>query len=678
MRIIVPPTPREKARRREAPQRLAMATLVVDSLGLGTGKHEGGVDAELFAAFGLDLAALEAAVPQHAPDRASELRKLAAEKLSREASNTGAIVAELTRTSSFLMAMVRQVYELLCEHDATTKGTTKQFSILPSDVDDVELTLSPAFFEKVTHLLTRTVTYTLSTLDSSALSTFVGFDGGVLCGQWPVKNSDFNWASLDHFQAGKYFSLAAGVLHLSEAVQHLEARTIAETGWEDTASLANEALKAAERLVQQAEHVVTGFASQLDDLDITRPVGVSAVEYVAEHAYGVDPDSPNEVITREVERYLRDRFLGAMVWFPDGGDRVAYEVGMTNGKPIVNTGTDDWYHSSSVAALAAWCGMFRDSRDPGMRIKELEQLSTPHEWTTWLGRLKNACMEATAWFRTTLVLLQEEITGERVFEEVKQLLNLPLWQHRDLLYEVWLLSATLRACEQAGWTTTLTGLDPATQAWVLPKSRAMEPVAYLDSRSGGERLEVWREPLRTYADNRQLTPDVTITVPGTHPRDLVVVEAKDRIKMAEGSALEYARRYADGLSPRLTWVCNHCDFRTLKTQRFSSLPALEPAKQNHGDPWHAIHIAELFRPGSVPAAFAETIKAAIRPLNAADSARPVSECPCFHGVGVGGTDVEGADTSLDQPAATGSTGGYLRRAFSILSPRALFRRPTAK
>ncbi len=71
----------------------------------------------------------------------------------------------------------------------------------------------------------------------------------------------------------------------------------------------------------------------------------------------------------------------------------------------------------------------------------------------------------------------------------------------------------------------------------------------------------------------ELTPDVTVTTPAPYARDLVVVEAKDRHRMAVGrrtggvrgsdqnSALYYAERYAAGLRPAVTWVVNHCDYR---------------------------------------------------------------------------------------------------------------------
>ncbi|WP_153011727.1 hypothetical protein [Serinicoccus chungangensis] len=656
-----------------------MATLVADSLGLGTGKQEGDVSADLFAAFGVDLAALEADLPQHTPDRAAKLRAVAAKALSRNAPNTGSIVAELVRTNSLLVAMIEQIYRLLCDCEATTTGTSEQFRILPSDVDGVELTLSPAFFTQVTHLLRKTVAATLNTLDSKALETFVGLDMGIPYGQWPLPRSESIWSPIGVTQAEAQYPLAAAVLQVGEAVHRLGERAVVDPSWVQPARAAGEALEAAEQLVQEAERVVNGFTSWIDHLANTAPIGVPAGTYVAEHAYGVSPDSHDEGITGEIERYLRDSFLGAQALFPaSGSERVAHEVGMCKGEPIVNIVNGEWYPSSAVAALAAWCSMFREGLDPGLPS---HKWTTPTEWTAWLERLSTACTEATIWMRKTLVLLQEEITGERVYEEVKQLLDLPLWQHRDLLYEVWLLCTTLRACEQAGWTMTLTGLDPDTRAWVLPGSQAAEPVAYLTRQLGGERLEVWREPLRTFGDDRKLTPDVTISVPGEHPRDLVVVEAKDRIKMSEGSALGYARRYADALSPRLTWLCNHCDLRPRKTGRSSSTCAYERAEQNHGDPWHAIHMAGMFRPGSVPAVFAETIAAAIRPLNAADAAQPSSADPCSHVVSdvpladCGRLTRDAASSSLNQPAATRSVGGYLRRAFSSRIPSAASKRP---
>lgn len=610
-----------------------MATMFVRTLGLGTGKYEGDIAAEIFAAFGIDLAALVAGVPQRTPDRAAKLCEVAAKELSRKAPTTGAIVAEIARTSGLLAAMMEQVYELLSDHDATTTGTTKEFRIEQGDIGDIELPLSRAFFEEVTRLVARTVTLAVDDLNFDALHEFILLDNGVPYGRWPVTNRGSGTSSSVYvLRTDRKFFLAASALQTGKAVKHLEARATSEPDWVDAARVAVEALTEVESLAQAAESVVTKFASRLSDLADNAPNGVPVAAYVAKHAYGVSRDLSGEEtgaavrpylryddVIGEVERYLHDGFLGAWASFLADDIPVAHEVGMCKGEPLVKVTKGDPHSVSPVAELAAWCAMFRKGLDPSVRA---EERTTPDQWTVWLEQLKIACTEATSWFGTTLILRHQEITRKRVLEEVAKLLNLPLWRRRDLLYEVWLLSATLRACEQASWTVRLTGLDSATRAWVLPGSRAVEPVAYLERHAGGERLEVWREPLRKTGDDHELTPDVTISIPGPRPLDLVVVEAKDQIKMAEGKAQEVARRYADGLSPRLTWVCNHCDFRAFKAKELGSSLGLAPAERNHGDPWHAIYVAELFRPGSVPAMFAESIGAAIRPLHAGGAARP--------------------------------------------------------
>jgi hypothetical protein len=63
-----------------------------------------------------------------------------------------------------------------------------------------------------------------------------------------------------------------------------------------------------------------------------------------------------------------------------------------------------------------------------------------------------------------------------------------------------------------------------------------------------------------------------------------------------------AERYAAALCPAVTWVVNHCDYRR----------DTDPLEE-HGTVWSRIRLAAQFRPGDVPAAFADTIRDAVTP-----------------------------------------------------------------
>ena len=160
------------------------------------------------------------------------------------------------------------------------------------------------------------------------------------------------------------------------------------------------------------------------------------------------------------------------------------------------------------------------------------------------------------------------------------------------------------------------GLTRTNGVWTLPVGPADNPVATLHHQADPAiSLDIWREPNRI-TNAGTFTPDVTVSTPRPYARDLLVVEAKDRHYLALGrvpsgsgavpagsgsqTALEVAHRYAAGLHPIVTWVCNHCDFN----QEID-------AAANHGDAWTRIYAAAQFRPGQVPAIFAESVRSAL-------------------------------------------------------------------
>lgn len=577
-------------------KREQLASLVVGALGLGTGKHEGDVAAEIFSELGLDLAKIDHGIPQSAPDRAAKLRSKAAAELARSAPTMAAIVAAVVRAGGLLVAMVEEVYQFLAEHSATTGGTSESFRVAATELEGAELTLSPAFFEETRRLIRQVVIAPVGTVDIEALATFLGLDNGVPYGRWPPQDPSTG------------FPLPAGVLQVRSVAARLRGLESGESGWAEAAQLARATDSAAARLVGAAEQLVSGFDANLELLVAGAPASVDLVSYLIEHAYAAEiHDWWYDTCGGEVRRYLSDGFLGSGALLRSGAILDPHEVGLRQGSVVVSPVAEPRF-GSPIGELSAWCAMFREGLHPEPGASDLEELvASPAVCLAWLGQLRAACEEALDWLATDVVTVSGESRTTRLIEEVEQLLNLPLWKQRELLYEIWLLCATVRACEQDGWQTWLSGLDPVSNTWLLPRSRAAEPVAYLARPTSAPgsvpRLGIWREPLRHTRGGDPLTPDITISTTGPPPRDLVVVEAKDRVNMAAGKALEAGRRYASGLEPRLTWVGNHCDFR-----------GWNAPEHNHGDPWHPIHLAARLRPGSVPEAFATTITAAIRPI----------------------------------------------------------------
>lgn len=73
-------------------------------------------------------------------------------------------------------------------------------------VDEEKLTISQAFIERVQSLERRLRRVKVGRIDESAVSAFVGWDGGELYGSWPPRSDD-------RFALG--FRLADAVLNLA-------------------------------------------------------------------------------------------------------------------------------------------------------------------------------------------------------------------------------------------------------------------------------------------------------------------------------------------------------------------------------------------------------------------------------------------------------------------------------
>jgi hypothetical protein len=270
--------------------------------------------------------------------------------------------------------------------------------------------------------------------------------------------------------------------------------------------------------------------------------------------------------------------------------------------------------------LAALVAMWRlDLRPEGDERRLAEYMAIGEEIDgVWVEEFRTYFDRAAEWLTNEVFTTIGETDVPELVKAIMEFLNLPLWEQRDLLYEIWMLCATLDACEQAGWTVELNGLSQDNREWILSVGRSDTPVATLRHvRDPAVSLEVWREPSRKTESEKELTPDVTVSTPAPYVRDLLIVEAKDRQKMSVGlgprdragsevsgarTAIGVAERYAKGLRPRVVWVCNHCDFR----QGVS-------AEANHGNAWTHIHVADQFRPGHVPGVFAESVRTALAP-----------------------------------------------------------------
>jgi hypothetical protein len=577
-----------------------LADLIVEALEVGSGKQERGVIAEIFRSFGLNYDELTASYTGIKRGREKDLRQKAARLLAEAAPTPESLLNEVVRRGGRFIAMVEEVYRRLASHTAAEAGTSDQFRLQRAGVDEEQLPISEAFIERIRHLDRVLRTIDIGSINEAALRSFVGWDNGSYS-SWPLDSREPDRLAL--VNAILNLDSVDSLHHLPEAV--------------------NLARASADRMVAAAEKVVRAYIAHADLLS-----GIDAPAAVEMLFHREEPDDTDRYklvawtarsAVAELELFRAERVLAMTV----GSDSVS-GIGITSAiglnarlETVVVPGAD-YRDNTGISKLALFVTMYRTGSvftrtRPAIALEPTDAATT----RTWFERVTTACDQAASWLADDVLTVTGSVEATEMLEALEEFLNLPLWRQRSLLYEVWALCATLDTSEQAGWTAKLRGLTETAGVWVLPVGAASEPVAtLLHASDQGISLDVWREPARATA-TAAFTPDITISTPAPFTRDLLIVEAKDRIKMQAGhdrardrtdqapserTALGVAQRYATALTPVATWVCNHCEFR-------------QPADSaiNHGNVWSHVYIADQFRPGNIPAAFTSSVRAALSP-----------------------------------------------------------------
>lgn len=581
--------------------RRRLAELIVEALEVGSGKHERDVIDEIFDSFGINFNDLAAPFPQSMPGRTKNLRKRAAGRLAEAAPTAAALLNEVMRCGGRFVAMVDEVYRRLSRHASTEAGTSETFRLQRARVDEGHLTISEAFIEQVRRLMRSVRTVEIGKVNEAAIGSFIGWDGGELYGRWPV-------------DAKVGDRLADAVLNLAWITPAVGRRASLDAAWTRASPAVDAARASAERLAVAAERLVRAHVAHLDVLpDID-------AEAAARLLFSDEPTQWRQRnIAVELERFRAERVLAHIVPSASvtGIDEMS-AVGLGGDLGPVVLPATDYRLGTGVSSLAGFVAMWRLglwSARSRPRIEDL-LLADPAALMSWLDWVTTSCDQAAAWLTNDVFVVTSSVDVTELLESIEEFLNLPLWRQRHLLYEVWVLCATLDACEQTDWVVKLRGLTRTNGIWALSVGPAEDPVATLRYRADPAiSLDVWREPNRATSTG-VLTPDITVSTPGPYLRDLLVVEAKDRHKMSLGrsrtqdsaspsapelrTALGVAHRYAAGLHPLVTWVCNHCNFRQDTS-----------AAANHGDVWTRVHVAAEFRPGNVPAAFTDSVRVAL-------------------------------------------------------------------
>jgi hypothetical protein len=601
MRLDIPRAVKDSRTMEPEELRRQLASLVVNALELGTSKREPILD-DLFAAFGAEVPSVQ---PGIAAAQIMQLRESATTVLVEAAPSAAALLNELLRCGGDFLAMVDEVYAHLAKHVSTTSGTSEAFRLQRDEFSADMITLSPAFLEELHSLQRQLQSIRVGRLQEDLIAKLVMCDGGELYGRWPLGDPD-----------GR--RLLDEVLHLAWLPRVATPRV----GAVDAVRTALEqARAAAEALVAAAAQLVGAHMAHLDQ--VSGMPAVNAAPLLFSNPLD-DQRRLDRLLNRleaELAHFSEERLLGVIAGpgTVAGLDHTALVALDPDTEPVV-LATDTFWGGTGVSALAGFVALWRRGLYATRTRKQLERshvLDDAGVLASWLDELRASCEDATRW-------LTDEAFGETgradssvVVETVTQFLNLPLWRHRDLLYEVWVLCVTLDAAEAACWVSELSGLTETNDVWVLSLRPTSSPVARLSHADDpAVTLNVWREPSRAMTQG-VLTPDVSVSTPGPSPLDLLVVEAKDRVRMISGvteksvrrpgtfkrgSALGVAQKYVVGLRPRVTWVCNHSDFDT------ESDPAT-----NHGDVWSRIHLAARFRPKNVPPEFTSSVRVALAP-----------------------------------------------------------------
>lgn len=554
-----------------------LARRVVEALELDTPKREWDVTDELFAGFGVAAPERGTAPPEQYLDEAAALLAAAVDRPAD-------LLNAFLRIGGRFLGMLDEVYVFLARHLVTVERADETVRVRRDEVDADVITISPAFLEEVRRLERRVGALLVGHVDHAGVRDLTVADNGEFYGDW------------------RGVPLLDGILHLAWLRDDPRA---------DPDRVAR-ASAAADRVVRAAEALVRGYLGALDVAEDPGPVTRS--------------DDPGTWLAESVragdDRYREHGFVGTPV-YPGvvTGTPVPALVGLDGAlRPVEVPGTG-WGGGGPVGALAGFVALARQGRwSPRLAARLRDERPSADDLARWLDELTAAADEAADWLADGAVVPDRTIPAEVLVEVVEELLALPLWQQRELLYEVWVLVLTIEAARGDGRSVALLGVTG--DAWTLGRGGATQPVALLDGGPG--QLAVWREPLRRVAGH-DLTPDVTVATTGDLARDLVVVEAKDRLGFPAGTstradaragrrrrpqdALAVALRYAVPLRPALTWVVDHCDLAG----------DVDPA-ENLGDPWTAVHLGSGVRPGDVPDAFAATVRAALSVPGAAGPA----------------------------------------------------------
>lgn len=638
---------------------IRLATLVTTVLEAGSRKAERDVIDDLCSDFDIDLPAVEATATRSAlmssTQRSRAIQAKLGMALAERAATVEALATAVLRHTRGFVAMLDEIYRCLATADATVGGNCEAFRLHAGGLD-VGIELSPAFFERVRSLVRTLTTIEIGSIDDEKLSRFLGVDGDFY-GSWPPGREN-----RDHTR-----NLARELTHLPWLRAALGDRRDLTREWPTLRSKVEACCSAAEMFVSGSLRLVRAHVRMLEEEATDRLPDTAAAEDAEGELAGFIPRSVSaeRILFRErglLRGGLRPRTIG-LAAIDDGWTHVRvdrlFPPPHTEGIApdclvVVERDVVPDFYGTSVGALACLCGLWkagvRRVPDQDSTLWNLVTHGKPIAISSWLDEFERSLRESAEWLNNDVWTPAGTKEHERIVEVLDDYLRLPLWRQRWLLYEVWLIVVTIAAAERAGWRSELALSREGSSAvgiWTLPKGPAAAPCATLSlPRGTGSRAHVWYQG-RWRRSGIDMMPDVAITTTESPPRDLVVVEGKDRYRMPmkgmRRGALHVGQKYSNASAALVTWIVNYCSF--------SGVDASDPVV-NHSTDWHALFLAPEMRPGRVPQEFMDTIGAALQPLT--------------ERVANAAHDVERPGTLIFVCDTTGSMHGHLDRFWDAM------------
>lgn len=599
---------------------IRLGTLVATVLEAGSRKAERDILDDLCTDFRIDLPALEEAATRGTLSlfrRARAIQRTLGMALAERATTVEVLATAVLRHTQGFVAMLDEIYRCLAAADATVGGNCEAFRLRAAGLD-VGIELSPAFFERVRSLVKTLSTIEIGRIDDEKLSRFLGVDGDFY-GSWsPGRESQNHTRNLARELTHLPWLRAALQDHRHPARESSAVHTKIEA-----------CCSAAETFVTESLRLIRAHVRMLEEEPAERTLDTAA----AEDADGEPVDfntrrgTSERILLRErglLRGGLRPRTMG-LAEADDGWTHVRvdrlFPAPHTEGSApdclvVVSRDVEPDFYGTAVGALACLCGLWKAGvRRVPDRDSPLWRLVTdgePEALASWLDVFEHSLRAASEWLTEDVWTPTGTEEREGIGEVLDDYLRLPLWRQRWLLYEVWLIVVTMAAAARAGWRSELALSREAGSAvgvWTLPKGPAATPCATMSlQRGSGAKAHVWYQG-RWRRSGIDMMPDVALTTTQSPPRDLVVVEGKDRYRMLikgmRGGALIVGQKYSDASAALVTWIVNYCSF--------SGVDAVDPGA-NRGSDWRALFLAPEMRPGHVPQEFIDTIGVALQPL----------------------------------------------------------------